>query len=79
MKSPYGEGLTISQVWCDVLNLLVGILCITNGFRVRLRSYSYTNYGEQGIITEPHPNKEMVIFTGKKKLIINLKSMRLYF
>ena len=78
MKSPYGEGLTISQVWCDVLNLLVGILCITNGFRVRLRSYSYTKYGEQGIFSEshPHPNKEMLIFTGKKKQIINLKSMR---
>ena len=63
MKSPYGEGLSMSQVWCDVLNFLVGILCITNGFRVR----SYTKYGEQGIFTEPHPNKEMVIFTGKKK------------
>ena len=54
-KSPHGEGLSISQVWCDVFNFLVGILCITNGFRVT----KYSIYGEH------HPNKEMVIFTGK--------------
>ena len=32
MKSPYGEGLSMSQVWCDVLNFLVGLSCIINGF-----------------------------------------------
>ena len=35
VKSAYGEGLSLSQVWCDVLNFLVGISCIINGFRWR--------------------------------------------
>ena len=32
IKSAYGEGLSMSQVWCDVLNFLVGLSCIINGF-----------------------------------------------
>ena len=32
-KSPHGEGLSMSQVWGDVLNFLVGLSCIVNGFR----------------------------------------------
>ena len=32
-KSTYGDGLSMSQVWCDVLNFLVGLSCIINGFR----------------------------------------------
>ena len=65
MKSPYGEGLSISQVWCDVFNFLVGILCIINGFRVRTFSRAFS--GEEGDYSKQHPHMEMVIFTGKRR------------
>ena len=64
VKSPHGEGLSMSQFWCDVLNLLVGILCIINGFCGRIT----TCWWEGSYITcrVPHPYSEMVVFTGKR-------------
>ena len=82
MKSPYGEGLSISQVWCDVLNFLVGILCIVNGFRVeKISSWtliSSNGGGQQFTYRDvPHPHMEMAVFTGKQKRINYPKSQSL--
>ena len=71
MKSPYGEGLSVSQVWCDVLNFLVGILCIINGFR----GWEYITLGEHSIYPKPHPHKEMVIFTGLDYCVVTFISL----
>ena len=71
MNFPYGEGLSMSQVWCDVLNFLVGILCIINGSahqdQMDKYSYSYLLYTHQ----------EMLVLNGKMKRISNPKSMSL--
>ena len=59
VKSPYGEGLSMSQVWCDVLNFLVGLSCTINGFSWRPRYF----------------DPQILIFTGKMTRRINSKSL----
>merc|ERR1719310_1671987 len=63
VKSAYGDGLAMSQVWCDVLNFLVGILIFVNG--LRLKKY-------------PHFQSKMVCFTGGAYCGVTLASLILF-
>ena len=60
-KSTYGNGLSMSQVWCDVLNFLVGLSCIINGFRGEC-CYDSQVFFFTGNQTQNHKPTQKVIF-----------------
>ena len=58
IKSPSMDGLSSSQVWCDVFNFLAGLCCIFNGFRAT------------GIQYQTHHDYGMLVLAGKKNVFI---------
>ena len=43
--------LSISQVWCDVLNLLAGVICLINGFNLVNSPFFDHDFGRMGLWT----------------------------